>query len=71
MQTQRCVFAHPELFRWAGIFSGGLTIRNEEADYSSILWIVIFACFAICFLSVVCSVPYTLSNIFYFSYIFK
>ncbi len=37
MQTQRCVFAHPELFRWAGIFSGGLTIRNEEADYSAIL----------------------------------
>ncbi len=37
MQTQRCVFAHPELFRWAGIFSGGLTIRNEEVDYSSIL----------------------------------
>lgn len=37
MQTQRCVFAHPELFRWAGIFSGGLTIRNEEVDYSAIL----------------------------------
>lgn len=37
MQTQRCVFAHPELFRWAGIFSGGLTIRNEEVDYSDIL----------------------------------
>ena len=37
MQTQRCVFAHPELFRWAGIFSGGLTIRDEEADYSAIL----------------------------------
>lgn len=37
MQTQRCVFAHPELFAWAGIFSGGLTIRNEEVDYSEIL----------------------------------
>lgn len=37
MQTQRCVFAHPEVFRYAGIFSGGLTIRNEEVDYSSIL----------------------------------
>lgn len=37
MQTQRCVFAHPELFAWAGIFSGGLTIRNEEVDYSHIL----------------------------------
>lgn len=37
MQTQRCVFAHPEFFRYAGIFSGGLTIQNGEADYSSIL----------------------------------
>ncbi len=37
MQTQRCVFAHPELFAWAGIFSGGLTIQNEEADYRDIL----------------------------------
>ena len=37
MQTQRCVFAHPELFAWAGIFSGGLTIRNEEVDYSGVL----------------------------------
>lgn len=37
MQTQKCVFAHPELFRYAGIFSGGLTIRSEEVDYSSIL----------------------------------
>lgn len=37
MQTQKCVFAHPEVFRYAGIFSGGLTIRNEEVDYSSIL----------------------------------
>lgn len=37
MQTQRCVFANPELFAWAGIFSGGLTIRNDEGDYSDIL----------------------------------
>lgn len=37
MQTQRCVFANPELFAWAGIFSGGLTICNEEVDYSDIL----------------------------------
>ena len=37
MQTQKCVYAHPELFEWAGIFSGGLTIQNEEVDYSGIL----------------------------------
>lgn len=37
MQTQKCVFEHPELFAWAGIFSGGLTIQNEETDYSGIL----------------------------------
>lgn len=37
MQTQRCVFAHPELFAWAGIFSGGLVIRDEEVDYSDVL----------------------------------
>lgn len=37
MQTQKCVFDSPELFAWAGIFSGGLTIRNEEVDYSHIL----------------------------------
>lgn len=37
MQTQKCVFENPEFFEWAGIFSGGLTIRNEEADYSHIL----------------------------------
>ena len=37
MQTQKCVYAHPELFEWAGIFSGGLTIQNEEVDYSHIL----------------------------------
>ena len=37
MQTQKIVFTHPELFAWAGIFSGGLVIQNEEDDYSSIL----------------------------------
>lgn len=37
MQTQKIVFAHPELFAWAGIFSGGLVIRNEEDDYSGVL----------------------------------
>ncbi|MGN0402464.1 MAG: alpha/beta hydrolase-fold protein [Acetatifactor sp.] len=37
MQTQKIVFANPEMFAWAGIFSGGLVIRNEEDDYSHIL----------------------------------
>ncbi len=37
MQTQRIVFDRPELFAWAGIFSGGLLIRDEECDYSDIL----------------------------------
>ena len=37
MQTQKIAFAHPELFRSAGIFSGSLTIKNEEDDYSNIL----------------------------------
>ena len=37
MQTQRIVFEHPELFAWAGIFSGGLVIQDEEKDYSEVL----------------------------------
>lgn len=37
MQTQRIVFAHPELFAWAGIFSGGLVIDDDEVDYRDIL----------------------------------
>ncbi len=38
MQTQKIVFHHPELFAWAGIFSGGLVITNEEDDYRDILF---------------------------------
>ncbi|HKM35707.1 MAG TPA: alpha/beta hydrolase-fold protein [Lachnospiraceae bacterium] len=38
IHTQKIVFAHPELFAWAGIFSGGLTIQNEEDDYRNILF---------------------------------
>lgn len=38
MQTQKTVFAHPDLFAWAGILSGGLTIKNHEVDYSNILF---------------------------------
>lgn len=38
MQTQKIAFHHPELFAWAGIFSGGLVIKNEEDDYSNILF---------------------------------
>ena len=37
MQTQKAAFRYPELFAHAGIFSGGLTIRNKEEDYSQIL----------------------------------
>lgn len=37
MQTQRIVFAHPELFGWAGIFSGGLVIQDDEVDYRDVL----------------------------------
>lgn len=38
MQTQKVVFHNPELFAWAGIFSGGLVIKNDEDDYSDILF---------------------------------
>jgi len=37
MQTQKVVFAHPEMFAWAGLFSGGIVIQNEEDDYRDIL----------------------------------
>ncbi len=37
MQSQRIVFDYPELFAWAGIFSGGLTVKDEERDYSDVL----------------------------------
>ena len=37
MQTQRTVFSYPEYFAWAGIFSGGLVLANEEVDYRDIL----------------------------------
>lgn len=38
MQTQRIVFEHPELFAWAGIFSGGLLLQDEENDYREVLF---------------------------------
>lgn len=38
MQTQRTVFQYPELFAWAGIFSGGLVIQDQEVDYRDILF---------------------------------
>lgn len=38
MQTQKVVFRHPELFAWAGIFSGGLVLQNEEDDYRDVLF---------------------------------
>ncbi|BCJ94198.1 hypothetical protein acsn021_17670 [Anaerocolumna cellulosilytica] len=37
MQTQKTVFHNTELFAWAGIFSGGLVIQNEEEDYTPLL----------------------------------
>lgn len=37
MHSQRIAFKYPNLFAWVGIFSGGLTISNKEADYSQIL----------------------------------
>ncbi|MDT8715912.1 enterochelin esterase [Clostridium sp. 19966] len=37
MQTQKTVFANTDLFAWAGLFSGGLIVKNEEFDYSDIL----------------------------------
>lgn len=37
MQTQKTVFRFPELFAWAGIFSGGLIIRDGAVDYSEVL----------------------------------
>ncbi len=38
MQTQRTVMVFPELFAWAGIFSGGFVIQDEEVDYRNILF---------------------------------
>ncbi len=38
MQTQKTVFANKDLFAWAGLFSGGLIIKNDEFDYSDILY---------------------------------
>lgn len=37
MQAQKIIFGNPGLFAWAGIFSGGLVIRDGEDDYSAIL----------------------------------
>lgn len=38
IQTQITVFRYPELFAWAGIFSGGLTIKEDDVDYSDVLF---------------------------------
>lgn len=38
MQTQRTIFGFLELFAWAGIFSGGFVLKNEEVDYRNILF---------------------------------
>lgn len=31
MQTRIIVLRHPELFAWAGIFSGGLVIHDDDS----------------------------------------
>lgn len=38
MQTQKTVFRYPEAFAWAGIFSGGLAIKEDGEDYSDVLY---------------------------------
>ena len=37
IQSQRILFANLDLFASGGIFSGGLTVRDEENDYTDIL----------------------------------
>jgi enterochelin esterase-like enzyme len=37
MQTQKIAFHAPEMFAWAGIFSGGLVIKDKEDDYRQVL----------------------------------
>lgn len=37
MQTQKTVFDNKDLFASAGLFSGGLIIKNDEFDYSDVL----------------------------------
>ena len=38
MQTQRTVFDHPELFGWAGIFSGNFIVQDQEVDNTAVLY---------------------------------
>lgn len=38
MQTQKTVFSNPDLFDYAGLFSGGLTVCDAEADYTELLY---------------------------------
>lgn len=37
MQTQKIVFDNPGVFSYAGIFSGGLVIKDDEDDYSEVI----------------------------------
>lgn len=38
MQTQRTVFHYPDMFAWAGIFSGGLSLADEVKDFKPVLF---------------------------------
>lgn len=38
MQTQKTVFHNTELFAWAGLFSSGLVIKDEEEDYTDLFY---------------------------------
>lgn len=37
MQSQKIVMDNPELFAYAGLFSGSLAIKDDEVDYSDVL----------------------------------
>lgn len=38
MQAQKTVFHHPDKFAWAGIFSGGLVIEDQEENNTNLLY---------------------------------
>ncbi|MGN0143320.1 MAG: alpha/beta hydrolase-fold protein [Roseburia sp.] len=38
IQSQKIVFHHTDVFAWLGIFSGGLTVVDDEEDYRYLLY---------------------------------
>ncbi len=38
IQTQRTVFHYPDVFAWAGIFSGGFSFEDETKDFRPVLF---------------------------------